>query len=233
MNLPSTSQLAVWFLLSCTVKTTLLLGLAATGAYFLRHHSATRRHYVWALGIASSIALPLLMLLLPAWHSATLGSAARLLVPGRAAMKNSTLQKLPSLAINAAAASPLSGQMFKLILLFWGLGTLFVAVNLLGGLARLTWISARSTPVASGEWRQTVRGICAQLGIVRRVQVFECDNTASMPLTWGMLRPRILLPAGAMEWSAERREVVLFHELAHIARRDWFLQICAELACGL
>src|SRR5256884_506322 len=54
-----------------------------------------------------------------------------------------------------------------------------------------------------------------------------------MPLTWGMLRPRILLPAGAMEWSAERREVVLFHELAHIARRDWFLQICAELACGL
>jgi len=233
MNLPSTSQLAVWFLLSCTVKTTLLLGLATTGAYFLRHQSATRRHYVWALGIASSIALPLLMLLLPAWHSATLGSTARLLVPGRAAMKNSTLQKLPALAINAAAASPLSGQMFKLILLFWGLGTLFVAVNLLGGLARLSWISARSTPVASGEWRQTVRGICAQLGIVRRVQVFECDNTASMPLTWGMLRPRILLPAGAMEWSAERREVVLFHELAHIARRDWFLQICAELACGL
>src|SRR5213080_2611336 len=233
MNLPSTSQLAVWFLLSCTVKTTLLLGLATTGAYFLRHQSATRRHYVWALGIASSIALPLLMLLLPAWHSATLGSTARLLVPGRAAMKNSTLQKLPALAINAAAASPLSGQMFKLILLFWGLGTLFVAVNLLGGLARLSWISARSTPVASGEWRQTVRGICAQLGIVRRVQVFECDNTASMPLTWGMLRHRILLPAGAMEWSAERREVVLFHELAHIARRDWFLQICAELACGL
>src|SRR5256884_77060 len=116
------------------------------------------------------------MLLLPAWHSATLGSTARLLVPGRAAMKNSTLQKLPALAINAAAASPLSGQMFKLILLFWGLGTLFVAVNLLGGLARLSWISARSTPVASGEWRQTVRGICAQLGIVRRVQVFECDN---------------------------------------------------------
>jgi BlaR1 peptidase M56/Carboxypeptidase regulatory-like domain len=54
-----------------------------------------------------------------------------------------------------------------------------------------------------------------------------------MPLTWGMVRPCILLPAGATGWSAERREVVLSDELAHIARRDWFLQICAELARGL
>ena len=233
MHLPSTSQLALWFLLGCTVKTTLLLGLAATAAGFLRHHSATSRHYAWALGIASSIALPLLALVLPSWHSATLGSAARLLGPGHAAMKESTFQRWPALSIDAAAASPFSGQLFRLILLFWGLGTLLVVVNLLGGLTRLAWISARSTPIASGEWGQTVRRICAQLGIARRVQVFECHNTASMPLTWGMLRPRILLPAGATEWSAERREVVLSHELAHIARRDWFLQICAELARGL
>ena len=76
MNLLSTSLLALWFLLSSTVKTTVLLGLAAGGAYLLRHHSAARRHYVWALGIASSIALPLPTLLLPSWHSATLGNAA-------------------------------------------------------------------------------------------------------------------------------------------------------------
>src|SRR5256884_3415658 len=98
-------------------------------------------------------------------------------------MKNSTLQKLPALAINAAAASPLSGQMFKLILLFWGLGTLFVAVNLLGGVARVSWIFPRSPPVASRGWRQTRPGVCARLGIVRRVQGVECGNTASMPPT--------------------------------------------------
>ena len=233
MNLPSTSQLALWFLLSSTVKTTLLLGLAAGAAYLLRHHSAARRHYVWALGIASSTALPLLTLLLPSWHSATLGNAARLLGPGHAAAKNTTFPTWPSLGIDAAAASPLSGQVFELMLLFWGLGALLVVVTLLGGLARLAWISARSTPVVGGDWGQTVRRICGQLGIARRVEVFECDNTASMPLTWGMLRPCILLPAGAAGWSAERREVVLSHELAHIARRDWFLQICAELARGL
>ena len=145
MNLANTSQLALWFLLSCAVKTTLLLGLAAGAAFLLRHHSAARRHYVWALGIASSIALPLLTLLLPSWHSATLGNAAGFLGPSHAAVKNTTFQKLPSLMIDAAAASPLSGQLLKLILCFWGLGTLLVVVNLLGGLTRLAWISARST----------------------------------------------------------------------------------------
>jgi TonB family protein len=50
-----------------------------------------------------------------------------------------------------------------------------------------------------------------------------------MPLTWGFVRPRILLPAGATQWSPERRRTVLSHELAHIARHDWLAQIFAEL----
>lgn len=233
MNLPSTSQLTLWFLLSCTAKATLLLGLAASAAYLLRRHSATRRHYVWALGMASSMALPLFMLLLPSWHSATLGNVARFLGTGHAAMKNTTFQGLPSMVIDAATASPLSGQMLNLILLLWVLGTLFVVVSLLGGLARLAWISAQATPVAGEDWVQTVVRICGQLGVARRVRVLECTDAASMPLTWGIVRPRILLPAGATEWSEERREVVLSHELAHIARHDWLVQICAELSRGV
>lgn len=152
MNLPSTSELAVWFLLSCTVKTTLLLAVAAGAACLLRLHSATARHYVWALGIASSMALPVLTVLLPSWHSATLVNAARFLVPGHAAVGNTALQKLPATVINAAMAAPLSGQIFKWIVLLWGLGTLFVVVDLLGGLLRLAWISARSTPVVGEHW---------------------------------------------------------------------------------
>ena len=137
------------------------------------------------------------------------------------------------MVIHAATGSPLSGEMFVLILLLWGLGTLFVVVNLLGGLTRLAWISARSKPVADEDWAQTIVRICGQLGIARRVRVLQSADAASMPSTWGIVRPRILLPAGATEWSAERREVVLSHELAHIARHDWLVQICAELSRGL
>src|SRR5439155_13270426 len=43
-------------------------------------------------------------------------------------------------------------------------------------------------------------------------------------------RPVIVLPSGATLWTEDRCRIVLSHELAHIARHDWFLQICAEVA---
>ena len=52
-------------------------------------------------------------------------------------------------------------------------------------------------------------------------------------MTWGTLRPRILLPAEAAGWTDERRRIVLLHELAHIARRDSFSRSVAAIICAL
>jgi len=232
MNLLSSTALALSFLIGSTIKAKLLLVLAAGVAHALRGQSAAGRHHVWSLGIAGLLVLPFLTLLLPTWHSRTLGNAARFLAPAHAGAQSTGFQDLPSMVINAATASPLSVQFSQLVLLIWLVGVLLVVVKLAGGLTRLAWISARSTPVASHDWTQMVARICRQLGMARRVQVLRCADAASMALTWGILRPRVLLPAGAMEWSSVRREVVLSHELAHIARHDWLLQICAELARG-
>jgi len=233
MNLLSSSELAFSFLIGCSAKATLLLALTAGVGYALRHRSAAVRHHVWALGIAGSLALPLLTLLLPSWHSSTLGNAAKFWVPPHAAAQNTRFPKLPSMMIDAATASPLSVRLSELALLLWALGSLFVLLKLLGGFARLAWLSARSTPVGGDDWVQMVLGLCKPLGIARPVQLLECADTSSMPLTWGIVQPRILLPAGAKDWSSGRRKAVLSHELAHIARHDWFLQICAELARSL
>src|SRR3954463_2027201 len=51
-----------------------------------------------------------------------------------------------------------------------------------------------------------------------------------MLVTWGALEPRILLPAGADEWTDLRIGAVLGHELAHVRRHDWFIQLVGELA---
>jgi beta-lactamase regulating signal transducer with metallopeptidase domain len=82
-------------------------------------------------------------------------------------------------------------------------------------------------------WEQMVSGLQTRLRITRPLQILLSLDPASMPLTWGFFRPRILLPAGAMEWSPDRRRTVLSHELAHIARHDWPAQIFAELTRAL
>ena len=229
MPLPGSTELALSFLIGCTVKATLVLTLAAVAARAMRRGSAATRHHAWALGIACSLALPIFTILLPAWHSATLGSAARFWTAAHVAGGSVNVQKLPSTVIDAAAASPLSGQLLGLTLLLWALGAFFVAARLLAGLARLAWFSARSAPVVEEGWAQMLSSQCNRLGIARPVRILLSADPASMPLTWGFLRPSILLPAGAMEWPRERRRTVLSHELAHIARYDWLAQIVAEL----
>lgn len=233
INLLSSPELALSFLIGCTVKATFLVAVAAGAVYALRRRSAAVRHHIWTLGIVGSLALPLLTLLLPSWHSAALANAAKLWGPAHSAAQNTAFPKLPEMMIDAATASPLSGQLSRLILVLWVLGALFVMLKLVGAFLRLAWISAPSTPVVGDDWAWMVLGFCKTLRIGRRVQLLQCADTCSMPLTWGMVRPRIILPAGAKEWSLKRRRIVLAHELAHIARHDWLVQICAELACCL
>ena len=229
MHWLGTSELAMSFLIGCAVKATLVLALSAVVVWAMRRGSAAMRHHAWALGIACSLALPLLTLLLPSWRSATLGNAAKFWGAAHAAGANGNFQKLPSTVIDAAAASPLTDQWIKLTFLLWAFGALLIAAKLLVGIARLAWVSAHSVSLVEAGWAQMVSSQCKQLGIVRPVRILLSSDRGSMPITWGFVRPRILLPAGATEWLPDRRRTVLSHELAHIARHDWLAQMFAEL----
>ena len=48
-------------------------------------------------------------------------------------------------------------------------------------------------------------------------------------MTWGLARPKVILPAAAGGWTAERARIVLRHEIAHSRRGDWTAQIAGEL----
>jgi TonB family protein len=62
----------------------------------------------------------------------------------------------------------------------------------------------------------------------RELRLLQSEHTKTMPVTWGTLRPAILLPASATEWPVERKLGVLSHEIAHVARMDWVFQMVAE-----
>jgi hypothetical protein len=63
---------------------------------------------VWAAAILVSLDLPLLALLLPAWHSAKLGSAATLWSPAHEKAASSNSYAISSAFVDAVAASPIS-----------------------------------------------------------------------------------------------------------------------------
>ncbi len=72
----------------------------------------------------------------------------------------------------------------------------------------------------------------AQLRLRRGVTLYLHPEQA-IPLVWGVLRYRLLLPESARQWSREQLRSVMLHELAHLKRGDTLAQWLAQLACAM
>ncbi len=76
------------------------------------------------------------------------------------------------------------------------------------------------------------REAAALMGIKQAVKLL-IHAQKNIPVVWGIVRPRLLLPAIAAQWSNEQLRSVLLHELAHIKRGDALSQLLAQTACAV
>ncbi|HVX59815.1 MAG TPA: M56 family metallopeptidase [Pirellulales bacterium] len=116
--------------------------------------------------------------------------------------------------------------------LFWLAGAALALLPLIVGAFRTFSLRRQARPIEDAIWRHLLEEHCRRLAISRRVELLE-TAAATMPMTWGLLRPVVLLPAQAREWSASLRRVVLLHELAHVKRCDVGFQMLARATCAL
>jgi Zn-dependent protease with chaperone function len=113
------------------------------------------------------------------------------------------------------------------VIWIWAAGTAVHLSVLAIGLLRLRWLAAGAEPV-DARVADAALEIAAEYRLPRPVSVLAADRPI-LPGTWGHWRPAILLPLQASTWDDERVAVVLRHELAHVQRRDWLLQLIAAL----
>lgn len=79
-------------------------------------------------------------------------------------------------------------------------------------------------------WRVFVQDTALQLGITREVRIFLSEKIAS-PLTIGFLKPLILVPVASINHlTVAQLEAILLHELAHIKRYDYLVNILLSVA---
>jgi HEAT repeat protein/beta-lactamase regulating signal transducer with metallopeptidase domain len=117
------------------------------------------------------------------------------------------------------------------VLMIWLAGFLISSGRLILGIATVWRLSRKASEITDQTWTALTSDISRQLCLQRRVALLKSSRIA-MPQTWGALRPAVLLPAEADNWTIERRRVVLMHELAHVKRKDWLTQVMAQTACA-
>jgi protocatechuate 3,4-dioxygenase beta subunit len=117
-------------------------------------------------------------------------------------------------------------------MLLWVLGFIVVALPALAGVVGNEWRRRQSRRVVDQNWLQLLDGLTRQFALRRRIEL-RTSPVPLIPVTWGVLRPVVLLPEQAQQWPEPARRLVLLHELAHIKRCDVGFQLIGRLATSI
>ncbi len=199
----------------------LALGLAAT--VVVRKRSASLRHAILATAIVAAAAMPVFELLLPQVPIVRLQQRITSFSSGLVFTSGTITGATMADTITANDEGLPWAALFVIV---WGTGALVIFSGLAAGLLRLRRLRSQCT-VVEGRWRELTDELARECGVRRHVAVLR-SAAPSLLVTCGVLRPAIILPAGASRWREDRVRIVLRHELAHIRRHDAAMQLVAE-----
>ena len=112
-----------------------------------------------------------------------------------------------------------------LIVTLWLMGMVFFLFRLLGGLIFIQELKIQQHQPLSSKWQTTFQKIHAKFPMKKTVRFVE-SGLAKTPMVIGYLKPIILFPLGTVNQLTQQEvEAVLAHELAHIYRNDYLLNI--------
>ena len=206
---------AGWWLADLALRGSALLGATLLLMSLARHRSASQRHLIGMTGLIAMPVLPLAMACLPARFSL-----------------------LPSLFIQSAApmgagvdarSSTIMAPWLLVILVAWATVGLVLGARAVAASWRLEKFFRQGQCLPSADESLTSSNA---LNLRRQPEVRTSD-AVDLPITFGLLRPRVLLPSEAANWSQDRLDWVLLHEQAHIARRDPAAQALTIVVCCL
>src|SRR5262249_338584 len=119
------------------------------------------------------------------------------------------------------------------VVVLWFAGSLAFSLRLIGGwfaARRTVSVHRRSAPL---EWQDVFITLCRRMGVVRRIRLMVCLEVHG-PLVIGWIRPIVLLPVAALTGLAsDQVEALLAHEVAHIRRHDYLVNILQSVGEAL
>lgn len=195
--------------LSYVFQSGLLLAIGLLLPRMLRlRHPRTLLVY-WRILLAVVILLPLLPL---AW-------------PRQASLPILTLDGMTveSVVVSALPES-VPGLTWQLVILVTMAVTTLGILRLVMGIAYLNRCRRRALPLAP-----TPESVSAVQKMLALEVPFLVSDRLTAPLTFGWMRPSVLLPESFKELSPDQQEGVACHELLHVRRHDWPMTFLEEL----
>ena len=208
-----------------------LLGLAVAGVLWLcRRRSSNARYAVACAGLAVLLAAPMVTATV-LWQAERTSepferadrAAARELGNG-STVDNPLVVRDSMDAVHARLDAALPA-----VVAIWLAGVSLLLVRMGGGLWRVHRLHEAGLAAPVSRWQEAAARLASRLGLVDAVRVVE-SRLVGTPTVIGWMRPIVLLPVAALaNLTPGQIEAILAHELAHIRRHDYLVNLLQSL----
>jgi beta-lactamase regulating signal transducer with metallopeptidase domain len=229
------AQAIGWALLHFVWQGTLIGVLTALALAALRKGAADVRYVVAAIGLSLMVTLPAVTAI-QLWRSATLPSPSIV-------TRDTTVHVFPASTARpgrvigdrtVSEAAPSGSRMLEsiriepwlpMLVLTWLTGVVILSLRLMSSWVWVQRIKTHGTSPAADGWDHIAERLCRRLHIARRVRLLE-STIVDVPTVIGWMKPVILMPASALAGlNPHQLEAILAHELAHIRRHDYLVNL--------
>ena len=233
-------------LIAIALKSLIVAGATLGLLHLMKHRSSSERSSIAHIGLLALILLAFAPLVLPSWNVEApvfleqpqpqlrpepLGTApeASPLPSGASAAAAEPVSSAATVAASAPVMPSLSAVQVTMAV-YAIPAAILLAITFLA-LMRLIALRARADVLVDGHWLSALARAQRRMGFKHGTALLTSNELAS-PISWGLMRPVILLNNRAVEASGEA-EAIIAHELAHVARLDWVKLLLARIATAL
>jgi bla regulator protein BlaR1 len=214
--LSESSARAICLTLAHSLWQGILLAALAAVILLLTKKSPAARRYAWLVGSLGLFTLSFFATLAIELTSQNPGDQP---LPGAAPAARDLLDACLAFSEDHAA----------MVVNCWLLIIVLRSLWLLFGSFSLDRMKRKHVQSPGPAWEALLARLAGALGISRVVTLLE-SGIVKMPLTVGYLKPVILIPAGLLTGLGQREvEMILLHELSHILRKDYLINILQRL----
>lgn len=120
-------------------------------------------------------------------------------------------------------------QYFPILVMVWILGVFLLALRFLGNFVYVHRLKNYRVIQPESQWQQRMLELKTKIGIEKQVEIMQ-SALAKAPMVIGAFKPLILLPLSTFSGiSAREMECIIAHELAHIKRHDYLLNLLQKI----
>jgi len=210
----------------------LIIGFILFLIFRYRRNISSQTKYLMGVFALAAIFLSSLFTFFAAYHPVSLQADMTIFSPAGISNLSSISEGGDELSIINPISSGWQQSLirtFDIVSIIWILGVILIALRLAGGMLVINGMRRQGVSPLPEAWERRMKMLALKTGLHRSITCLQSQKVM-VPTVIGILRPVILIPSMIISgFPADQLETIIVHELAHIRRHDFLINVMQSI----